>query len=69
MNVFLMQLPPIPLTNNKLKESDLLNMVADLCRFTMHEVVNRRGSFFDLELDIETTKKFRPLDEWEHHPF
>ncbi|KAJ1262375.1 hypothetical protein BS78_09G102800 [Paspalum vaginatum] len=62
-------LDPIPKTHNKLKESDLLNMVADLSRFTMHEVVNRRGAFFDPEGDIEMTEKFRPLGEWEYHPF
>jgi len=56
-----MQLPLIPKTNNKLRESDLLNMVADLCRFTMHEVVNRLGNFFDPDSELATDAKFRKL--------
>ena len=56
-----MQLPLIPKTNNKLRESDLLNMVADLCRFTMHEIVNRLGNFFDPDSELATDAKFRKL--------
>ncbi|KAJ1295728.1 hypothetical protein BS78_01G245400 [Paspalum vaginatum] len=63
------KLPPIPKIQNKLKESNLLNMVADLCRFTMHEVVNLLDSFFDPNSEMATDAKFWKLIKWEHHSF
>ena len=52
-----------------LTEEDLMNMVADLCQFTMHEIINRRGHFFDEEWELETNEKYRALVEWEYHLF
>ncbi|KAJ1276977.1 hypothetical protein BS78_05G258500 [Paspalum vaginatum] len=60
-------LPPIPLQDRPLEEMDLMNMIADLCRFTMREVINRRGEFFDHDGVLAKDDKFLPFVEWEYH--
>ena len=54
----------------KLHEQQLLNVVADLCHFIMHEVVNVRGKFFYEVQDLATEDKYIGLREWknqQHH--
>ncbi|KAJ1259475.1 hypothetical protein BS78_10G158500 [Paspalum vaginatum] len=62
-------LPKIPKTSRPLTETNLMNIIADLCRFTMHEVINRRGEFFDHDSFLATEEKYRRLVQWEYHPF
>jgi hypothetical protein len=38
-------------------EQQLLNVVADLCRFILHEVVHIRGCFVHSEHELATEKK------------
>ena len=55
---------------SQLQEKQLLNVVDDLCRFIMHEVVNVRGKFFDEVQDLATEDKYIGLREWknqQHH--
>ena len=59
--------PPIPLKDRPLNELDLMNSVADLCRFTMHEVFNRRGEFFDHDDVLAKDEKYLPLIKGEYH--
>ncbi|WVZ93299.1 hypothetical protein U9M48_039293 [Paspalum notatum var. saurae] len=59
--------PPILLKDRSLSELDLMNSVGDLCRFTMHEVFNRRGEFFDRDDFLAKDEKYLPLIEWEYH--
>ena len=39
----------------QLHERQLLNVVDDLCRFVLHEVVNVEGKFFDETSDLART--------------
>jgi hypothetical protein len=51
-------------------EKELLNVVDDLSRFIIHEVVNVRGKFFDEAQDLATDDKYIELREWDnqlHH--
>ncbi|WVZ51890.1 hypothetical protein U9M48_002990 [Paspalum notatum var. saurae] len=59
--------PPIPLKDRPLNELDLMNSVGDLCRFTMHEVFNRRGKFFDHDDILAKDEQYLPLIEREYH--
>ena len=47
----------------QLHEKELLNVVDDLCRFIMHEVVNVNGKFFDETQDLATNDKYLSLRE------
>ena len=56
--------------DSQLNEQQLLNVVDDLCRFIMHEVVNVRGKFFLEVQDLATEDKYIGLREWknqQHH--
>ena len=50
----------------QLHEKQLLNVVDDLCRFIMHEVVNAWGKFFDEVQDLATDDIYIGLREWEN---
>ena len=65
--IFFFSSPPLPLKDWPLNELDLMNSVGDLCRFTMHEVFNRRGEFFDHDDILAKDEKHLPLIEWEYH--
>ncbi|KAJ1256030.1 hypothetical protein BS78_K101000 [Paspalum vaginatum] len=62
-------LPEIPKTSRPITKKDLMNIIADLCHFPMHEVINRRGTFFYHDSYLAQDDKYHPLIEWEHHPF
>ena len=47
----------------QLHERQLLNIVDDLCRFILHEVVNVKGKFFDETQDLATNDKYLSLRE------
>ncbi|KAG2598066.1 hypothetical protein PVAP13_5KG350714 [Panicum virgatum] len=49
-----------------LHEKQLLEVVADLCRFIMHEVINLRGTFYDKHSELATESKYLGLREWEN---
>ena len=48
----------------RLHEKQLLDVVDDLCRFIMHEVVNVRGKYFQEAQDLATENKYIGLREW-----
>jgi len=48
----------------QLHERQLLNVVDDLCRFILHEVVNVEGKFFDETSDLATNDEYLSLGEW-----
>jgi len=50
--------------NEQLHEKQLLNIVDDLCRFILREVVNVRGKFFHEAQDLATGEKYIGLREW-----
>jgi len=50
--------------DTQLNEQQLLNVVADLCHFIMHEVVNVRGKYFQEAQDLATENKYIGLREW-----
>ena len=50
--------------DTQLNEQQLLNVVDDLIRFIMHEVVNVRGKFFHELQDLATENKYIGLREW-----
>lgn len=68
-NPHLRQLPLIPHPDKPLTELDLMNVVADLCRFTMHEILHPRGIFFDKHSPIMQSATTKGLVNWDHHPF
>ena len=47
-----------------LQEKQLLDVVDDLSRFILHEVVNVRGKFFHEAQDLATDEKYIGLREW-----
>jgi hypothetical protein len=51
---------------DRLHEKQLLNLVDDLCRFIMHEVVNARGKQFYDSQELATDLKYIGLREWEN---
>ena len=58
-----MQIHP-ELHSRQLHERQLLNVVDDLCRFILHEVVNIKGKFFEVTQDLATDDKYISLREW-----
>ena len=52
--------------DTQLNEQQLLNVVDDLIRFIMHEVVNVRGKFFHEVQDLATEDKYIRLRKWEN---
>ena len=47
-----------------LQEKQLLDVVDDLSRFILHEVVNVRGKFFHEAQDLATEDKYIGIREW-----
>ena len=47
-----------------LQEKQLLDVVDDLSRFILHEVVNVRGKFFHKTQDLATDDKYIGLRKW-----
>jgi len=50
--------------DNYLHEKQLLNVVDDLSRFILHEVVNVKGKFFHEAQDFATDDKYIGLLGW-----
>ena len=50
----------------QLHKRKLLNVVDDLCRFIMHEVVNARGKFFHEIQDLAIEDIYIGLREWDN---
>ena len=50
----------------QLQEKQLLEVVTNLCRFIMSEVINPRGTFFDKHSELATEIKYLGLSEWEN---
>ena len=44
----------------------LLEVVANLCRFIRHEVINPRGTFLNKDHELATEPKYLALREWEN---
>jgi len=49
-----------------LHERELLEVVADLCCFIMHEVINPKGTFCSKDHDLAMDHKYLGLREWEN---
>ena len=49
----------------QLHEQQLLNVVVDLCRFILHEVVGVMGYFVHPEHKLATDKKYEALRQWD----
>jgi hypothetical protein len=49
-----------------LHEKQLLEVVADLCHFIMHEVIHPMGKFFSKDHKLATDSKYISLREWEN---
>ena len=49
-----------------LHERQLLNVVDDLCRFILHEVVHIDGYFVHPEHELSTDSKYRSLRQWDN---
>jgi hypothetical protein len=49
-----------------LHEQQLLNVVDDLCRFILHEVVHIDGYFVQPEHELSTVSKYRSLRPWDN---
>ena len=47
-----------------LHEKQLLNVVDDLSRFILHEVVNKKGNFFHEAQDLAMDDKYIGPREW-----
>ena len=50
----------------QLHEKELLEVVADLCHFIMHEVINPRGTFYSKDHKLATDPKYIDLRKWEN---
>jgi len=48
--------------DSQLSETEMYGIVARMCRFTMHQIVNEKGVFFDRDGDIA---KHQSLRQWE----
>ena len=48
----------------QLNEKELLNVVGNLCRFIMYEVVNMRGKFFYEAQELAIEDKYIRIREW-----
>jgi hypothetical protein len=46
-----------------LYEKQLLKVVADLCRFIMHEVIHPEGTFFQKDHELATDPKYISLHD------
>ena len=46
--------------------AQLLNVVDDLCRFILHEVVHIDGYFVHSEHELSTDSKYRSLRQWDN---
>ena len=51
---------------SQLHEQQLLNVVDDLCRFILHEVVHIDGYFVQPEHELSTDSKYRSLRQWDN---
>ena len=49
-----------------LHERQRLNVVDDLCRFILHEVVHIDGYFVHPEHELSTDSKYRSLRQWDN---
>jgi len=49
-----------------LHERQLLNVVDDLCRFILYEVVHIDGYFGHPEHELSTDSKYRSLRQWDN---
>ena len=49
-----------------LHERQRLNVVEDLCRFILHEVVHIDGYFVHPEHELSTDSKYRSLRQWDN---
>jgi hypothetical protein len=47
-----------------LHEKQLLEVVADLCRFIMHEVIHPEGTFFQKDHKLALDPKYISLRDW-----
>jgi len=45
-------------------KKQLLNIVDDLCRFILHEMVNMKGNFFYQRQELAMNDKYISLHEW-----
>ena len=52
--------------DGRLHEKQLLDVVDDLCRFILREVINLRGKYFHEGQDLATEDKYIGLREWEN---
>ena len=50
----------------QLQEKQLLEVVTNLCRFIMHEVINPKGTFYDKHSELATKTKYLGIREWEN---
>jgi hypothetical protein len=48
----------------QLHEKQLLEVVADLCCFIMHEVIHPMGIFFSKDHELATDPKYISLCDW-----
>jgi len=55
-----------PRNIGQLHGRELLEVVADLCSFIMHEVVNPRGAFYSKDHELATDPKYHGTREWEN---
>jgi hypothetical protein len=51
----------------QLHEKQLLEVIADLCRFGMHEVIHPMGIFFSKDHELATDPKCISVCEWVNH--
>ncbi|WVZ63089.1 hypothetical protein U9M48_012754 [Paspalum notatum var. saurae] len=63
----ILKMPPYLFERSASQRVRCHNNVGDLCRFTIHEVFNRRGEFFDHDDILAIDEKYLPLIEWEYH--
>jgi hypothetical protein len=47
-----------------LHEKQLLEVIADLCRFIMHEMIHPEGIFFQKDYELATDPKYISLYDW-----
>ena len=55
-----------PRNIGQLHERQLIEVVADLCRFIMHEVINPKRTFYDKHSELAMESKYLGLREWEN---
>jgi hypothetical protein len=47
-----------------LHEKQLLEVVANICCFIMHEVIHPEGTFFQKDYELEKDPKYISLHDW-----